>query len=232
MDFPSPDYYFVWQLQKQLVEHRLEDAIPNTILVGEHDPVITIGRRSQLLSPSLCEGDDTENHDPDRRLREPVPADTNTGDIPMIEVERGGELTWHGPGQLVVYPIIKLTGTQRNLHGYLRLLEEVIIRTLAEFNIQGFRNEESTGVWVTPQPTLDNPYAQPRKIASVGVAVSRWVTYHGLSLNISNDLSVYQQFSPCGLPGTVMTSLTAALEQPVALDDVKASLLRNLIGQL
>lgn len=183
---PAESYEAVHARMLALVDARLADAIPDTVLLGEHPPVITCGRKTNpgnILNPQ---------------------------GIPVVAIERGGDVTWHGPGQLVIYPILKLEGSQRDLHAYLRGLEQLIIEMLADCGVVGFRHElpgqNTTGVWVTDLTT-----GSPRKIASIGVAVKRWVTYHGISLNVTNDLAVYQAINPCGFGAEVMTNLITAL---------------------
>lgn len=197
LDFHFSDYQTIWDLQKELVQQRLKGEISDTLLVGEHPPVITLGRGSHvenLLNP----------------------------DIPVLEIERGGDVTYHGPGQLIAYPIFLLPEGQRDLHQYLRNLEAVIIRTLAEFGIQGERNPGWTGVWAKL------PHAEELlKLASIGVAVKKWVTYHGLALNVSTSLSAFSQINPCGLQSHVMTSMQTLLGQPVVMDAVKAELVQQ-----
>ncbi len=177
--------------QQQLVEARVAGQIPNVLLTGEHDPVITLGRRT--------------------------PEDgCYTLDIPRFHVERGGEATYHGPGQLVAYPIVHLTQARRDLHRFQRDLEEVGIRTLADFGIEAGRSEGFAGVWVGT-----------KKIQSLGVAVRRWVTWHGLALNVSTGLEAFGSFNPCGLDGSVMTSMEALLGRAVAMADVRDVLVQH-----
>lgn len=172
---PDP-YERVYHQQKALVEQRIRCEIPDTLLLGEHPHVITTGRGSHMENLLATAG------------------------IPVVEIERGGDVTYHGPGQLVGYPIFQLRDGERDLHRYLRQLEEVLIRVLAHVGLQGRRNPGWTGVWVGEQ-----------KIASIGVAVRKWVTYHGFALNVAPDLAYFSRIHPCGLPGSVMTSMQALL---------------------
>lgn len=179
------------------MQQRLNGEVPDTLLIGEHPPVITLGRGSHaenLLNPG----------------------------IPVLEIERGGDVTYHGPGQLIAYPIMLLPEGKRDLHQYLRNLEEVIILTLKEFGIAGERNPGWTGVWAKAPES-----GQLLKLASIGVSVKKWVTYHGLALNISTDLAAFSQINPCGLQSEVMTSIQALQGQPVSMDAVKAELIRR-----
>ncbi len=165
-----------YRLQKELVEARADDRIGDVLILTEHDPVITVGRGASSA--------------PIAHL-----------DVPVIEIERGGEATYHGPGQLVAYPILALADDRRDLHRYLRDLEEVVIGLLAEFGVAGARRENLTGVWIGE-----------RKVCSIGVAVRRWVTYHGLALNLHTDLATFRRFRPCGLDPDVMTRLADHVE--------------------
>lgn len=180
--------------QERLVALRAEGRIPNLLLTGEHPAVITLGRKSPRSGSASGAG----------------------GAIPVVSVERGGEATYHGPGQLVAYPIVHLTEAHRDLHAFQRDLEEVGIRVLAEYGLAGERAEAFTGVW-----------CRGRKVQSLGIAVRRWVTWHGLALNVSNDLSPFRAFHPCGLDGGVMTSLCELLGRPVDLGEVTAHLVRH-----
>lgn len=187
----SAPYATLHELQQRLVLARAENRIPNLLLTGEHPPVITLGRKT-----------------PDERA---YPAG-----IEVVKVERGGEATFHGPGQLVAYPIVHLTQARRDLHRFQRDLEEVGIRTLADFGLHGERNEGWTGVW-----------CQGKKLQSIGIAVRRWVTWHGLALNVNTDLSAFRLFSPCGLEGSVMASMQELLGAEVPFEDVRSSLVRH-----
>lgn len=196
-DFGLSDYEAIWAEQTRCVEQRLAQEIVDTVLLGEHPPVITLGRNTHA-----------EN------LLNPL--------IPVVSIERGGDVTYHGPGQLIAYPIFMLPTKRRDLHRYLRDLEEVIIRTIGEFGLQGVRNPGWTGVWVADKAT-----GELLKLASIGVAVRKWVTYHGLALNVSPDLSHFAQINPCGLQSHMMTSMQAQLSEPVAMDAVKSAMLRQ-----
>ncbi len=171
-------YEAVYQWQKDLVEQRIKDQVRDTLLLGEHPHVITMGRGTH----------------PENIL--------NPKQIPVIEIERGGDVTYHGPGQLVGYPIFQLETGERDLHRYLRMLEEVLMDVLAHYGIVGRREPGWTGVWVGE-----------KKIASIGVAVRKWVTYHGFALNVTTNLSYFNTIHPCGLSANVMTSLEACLSE-------------------
>lgn len=175
--------------QQELVARRLAGAIGDTLVLTEHEPVITLGRKT--------------------------PRDAEyAGSIPLVEVERGGEATYHGPGQLVVYPIVLLEGERRDLHRYLRDLEEVVIRMLATLGVVGGRKPGLTGVWIGE-----------RKVCSLGVAVRRWVAWHGFALNVTTDLDAFRGFKPCGLDAEVMTRVAdhvAIREDAGLLEDLAA----------
>lgn len=164
-------YADAYELQQGLLARRIDGAVRDTLVLTEHDPVVTVGRRT------------------------PKDAVADV-DVPVFEIERGGEATYHGPGQVVGYPIVELTEERRDLHRYLRDLEEVLIRVLAEFDVAGTRRDGLTGVWIGE-----------RKVASIGVAVRRWVTWHGFALNVHTDLAGFGSFNPCGLQPDVMTRL-------------------------
>lgn len=168
------------RLQQELVDERVRGAIRDTLVLTEHEPVITLGRGTP---------------------RDEAVA----GGIPVVEVERGGEATYHGPGQLVAYPIYALEGERRDLHRYLRDLEEVVIGMLAEVGLEGARRTGLTGVWLGE-----------RKICSVGVAVRRWVAWHGFALNVDTDLAAFRGFKPCGLDPDVMTRIADHTRIPPA----------------
>ncbi len=184
------EYGAAWALQRDLVQARVANQAPDTLLLCEHPDVITVGRRigavGNLLAP---------------------------GDIPIFEVERGGDVTYHGPGQLVGYPILRLEGGRRDLHRYLRDLEEVLITAAGSLGVPSGRAEGRTGTWVAGQ----------RKLASIGVAVRRWVTLHGFALNVSTDLEKFEAINPCGFPAGVMTSLSVELGRPLAMGDARAA---------
>ena len=183
-------------LQQELVAQRIAGTIGDTLLLLEHPPVITLGRGAKANNVLL-----------DAASR------SNLG-IDFHETGRGGDVTYHGPGQLVGYPIFLLREPERDLHLYLRNLEESLIRTVGRFGIPGERKESWTGVWTT---------GGARKLASIGVAVKRWVTLHGFALNVSTDLGRFAAINPCGLEATVMGSMESVLGRPVSLADVKAA---------
>ncbi|MGC6425741.1 MAG: lipoyl(octanoyl) transferase LipB [Akkermansiaceae bacterium] len=186
------DFQETWQHQEALVAQRRKGEIGDTLLLLEHAPVYTIGRTKDQSSL----GDQSQ-----------LPH-------PLVEINRGGEGTFHGPGQLVGYVILDLVNYRKDLHLHLRNLEEALIRTLSEFGIQAQRREGLTGVWV-----------EERKIASLGVGVRSWVTLHGLALNVEHkSLPPFRAITPCGLAGVSMTSIESELNTPVAISEVKTRL--------
>ena len=192
LDLGTREYGEVWALQKELLAARQRDEIPDTLVFVEHPHVITLGRgthRENLLA---------------------------VADIPTFEIERGGDVTYHGPGQLVGYPIFLLRPEERDLRQYLRNLEESLIRGIAPFGVAGTRNPGWTGVWTDDPQTGDK-----RKLASIGVAVKRWVTMHGFALNVSTDLSRFTAINPCGLEANVMASIASVTGGPVDMGAVK-----------
>jgi len=179
------------RLQQALLEQRVAGAIDDVLLLTEHDPVVTVGRGAGLDAAGSVE-------------------------VPVVSVERGGEATYHGPGQIVGYPIVLLEEGRRDLHRWLRDLEEVVIATLRDFGVEGRREDGFTGVWIGS-----------RKVCSIGVAVRRWVTWHGFALNVHTDLAGFRAFQPCGLDPDVMTRLADHVPRPVAMEEVEEALVRH-----
>ena len=171
-------YAAALDLQRSLADDRIAGRIPDTLLLLEHPPVITLGRGTKDASLPI----DAES------LRK--------RGIEVFEIERGGDVTYHGPGQLVGYPIIDLQQHKPDLHWYLRQLEAMLIAALGEFGIPAERRESYTGVWT-----------KGRKIASIGIHVRQWVTWHGFALNVTTDLSPFELIVPCGIQGVEMTSI-------------------------
>ncbi|MDB4618160.1 lipoyl(octanoyl) transferase LipB [Akkermansiaceae bacterium] len=187
LDFPK-----TWSMQEDLVAKRRAGEISDTLLLLEHAPVYTIGRtrdQSSLRDQSLLP-------------------------YPLVEINRGGEGTFHGPGQLVGYAILDLEHYHKDLHRHLRNLEEAIIRTLEKLGVKAQRRDGLTGVWI-----------ENRKIASLGVGVRSWVTLHGLALNVQRkSLPPFQAITPCGLAEVTMTSIESELNAPIEMAEVKGLL--------
>lgn len=190
----------------RLHHERVMNSRPDTVLILEHQPVYTVGRRT-LASDW---GDD--------------PSVTHVNGIEIQHVNRGGSVTYHGPGQLVVYPILRLTDHVTGVRSYVEHLEEAVIQCLLENGITGHRKPKSPGVWVTDP--------KEAKIASIGIRVDRGVTMHGVALNVEMDLSPFRGITPCGLRGKHTTSMAEVVGQPVSLVAVTHSLLDQLKQKL
>ncbi len=197
-DLGRCSYERAWARQRELLDERIQGRGQDTLLLVEHDPVITLGRRRSAASNVL-----------------------SPGDLPVLQVERGGDVTWHGPGQLVAYPVWALPEGRRDLHRHLRELEEAVIRTCSEFGLRAERDERNTGAWI-----------DGRKVCSVGIACRRWVCYHGLALNVAPDLAAFSTIHPCGFEAGVMTSMEDALGEDPGLEAVKPVLARHLLALL
>lgn len=193
LDLGRRAYQEVWELQKALVDRRADERIPDGLILVEHDPVATLGRRGKhedVLDPGL----------------------------EVFEVERGGEATYHGPGQLVGYPILKLPD-RLEVKRLVTDLEDLLVRTCRDFGIEASREGPERGVWFGG-----------KKIASIGLAVHRSVTFHGFALNVTVDLGEFLKIRPCGHDGGIMTSMERALGHPIELEDVKASVIAHFQG--
>ena len=188
------------ELQRRLADERIKGHIPDTLLLLEHPPVITLGRSWKQSSLPI---------DPDAlRAR----------GIEVFDIERGGDVTYHGPGQLVGYPILDLQQHQPDLHWYLRELEAMLIAAMGSLGIAAERRASYTGVWTGG-----------RKIASIGVHVRQWVTWHGFALNVTTDLSPFSLIVPCGIPDVVMTSVKAEAPALEKSDEAILGVARNAV---
>lgn len=198
-DRPVP-YETAWDLQRRTQARRIADEIPDTVLLQEHEPVYTAGKRTK-------------------------PADRPVGDpgAPVVDVDRGGEITWHGPGQLTGYPIVRLP-VPVNLIRYVRLLEDMMMRVCAEFGLETRTVEGRTGLWVPGSPD--------RKIGSIGIRVSRGVTMHGFQLNCDCDMSWFDRIVPCGIRDAGSTSLSQELGRRVTVPEVVPLVERHLADVL
>lgn len=191
------EYRAAWEWQKRLAACRQADIVPDTLLLLEHPPTYTLGRRSDpahLLADSAW------------LAREGAA---------VVEVDRGGDITYHGPGQLVGYPILHLDSIGRDLHRYLRQIEEALIRALAEFGVVGERDPRYTGVWCGTE-----------KVAAIGIKASRNVTWHGFALNVDPNLAHFSAIIPCGIVDRGVTSLRRLLGRPVDLESVADAVVR------
>jgi lipoyl(octanoyl) transferase len=191
-------YGQAWDLQKQLVARRRAGEVPDTLILVEHPPTYTVGRSGSLANVLLDEQ-----------------ARSRTG-IELYEVDRGGDATYHGPGQAVGYPIVDLRPRGGDVHAYLRAVEELLIRTLSEFGVVGERDGRYTGVWV-----------DGAKVAAIGVKVSVGVTSHGFALNVDPDFNHWSGIVPCGIQSRGVTSLARLLGQRPDEGEVKAALARH-----
>jgi lipoyl(octanoyl) transferase len=185
-------YREAWALQRSLAGAVSQGAIPDTVLLLEHPPVVTLGRRTDSAA---------ELHIP------------GTAEVELVETDRGGKSTFHGPGQLVCYPILDLNRHGRDVKRYVRDLEEALVKTLGAFSIGGKRIDGLTGIWLHPPP---------RKIASIGVHVSRWVTTHGYALNVDLDPAPFTEWiTACGLEDAAFTTIARELGRPATVDEVR-----------
>jgi lipoate-protein ligase B len=197
------DYGAVHDLQRRLLAARIDGQIPDVILLLEHASVITVGRARSATANVL---------DP--------------GDIPVVSVERGGDVTWHGPGQLVAYPIVALEGKRADLHLHMRSLEQAVIDLLGEHRLKPLRDDRNTGVW------LPQPEGLPQKVCSVGIACRRWVTWHGLALNVVPELMGFHAIQPCGFDPDIVTRLGDHLNPPPSVQALAAPLAAHLCTSL
>jgi lipoate-protein ligase B len=212
------DYRQTYEIQKELLKKRIKKEIPDTLVLVEHHPVFTIGRSGNK-----------------KNIRAPLEKIKREG-IEIIASDRGGDITYHGPGQIVGYPIVDLKNYGKDIHRYLRMLEEVIIKLLDDFDIKADRISGMTGVWVHP---VRNPpifiggsrlrrlisNGASKKIASIGIAVSKWVTYHGFALNVEPNMEHFKMINSCGLGKDV----TSVKEQLKTLCPSKEKIQKKLI---
>jgi len=190
----------VWTFQKQLLRKRAAGLIPDCLITTEHEPVLTMGRGT------------------DRQNLLTSPEELSRRGVSLFEIERGGDITFHGPGQVIVYPIIDLRKRNRDTHQYLRDLEQVAIGTLAEFGLKAGIKEGLTGVWVDDS-----------KVGAIGVAISKWITYHGIAINITTDLSYFDLINPCGITKFPVGSVADLLGYNPGFDRFKNSLVRQFV---
>jgi lipoyl(octanoyl) transferase len=191
LDLGLVPYREAWDLQRSLAGAVSQGAIPDTVVFLEHPPVVTLGRRA----------DEGELH---------IPAGA---EVDVVETDRGGKSTFHGPGQLVCYPILDLTRHGEDVKRYVRDLEEALIRTIAPFDLEGVRFEGLSGVWLHPPP---------RKIASIGVHISKWITTHGYALNVDLDPAPFTEWiTACGLGDAAFTTIALEASRPVSADEVR-----------
>ena len=199
LDLGKADYQPVWQLQKELQNLRIEDRVSDSFILVEHPHTITLGKASSFEHILVSE-EWLDAHE-----------------FQVFQIERGGDVTYHGPGQLIGYPILDLKDYHKDVHLLVHQLEKMLIRTLATFGIQADRRVGFPGVWVGE-----------KKIASLGLGVTHWVTIHGFALNVNPDLSHFNTIVPCGLPGVQMTSLSEELNRSVSMSEVKNRVIEEM----
>ena len=212
-DLQSKDYKETWDYQTELLDEiiaikrknrtsEIPEETPNHFLFVEHPHVYTLGKSGDQNNLLINE----------KQLEE--------RGATYYKINRGGDITYHGPGQIVGYPILDLENFFTDIHKYLRLLEEVIIKTIAEYGLKGERSQGETGVWLD----VGTPFA--RKICAMGIRSSRWVTMHGFALNVNTNLGYFDNIIPCGIRGKAVTSLEAELNRQVDLEEVKVKILQ------
>ena len=193
------DYLTAWQIQREIHEKVVNNIEPNTLLILQHPSVYTAGRRTEI-------------------------SDRPLDDTPVIDVDRGGKITWHGLGQIVSYPIIKLKNST-DVVGFVRELETAIISICQEFGIKAERYCERSGVWLRDAKG-------DRKIAAIGLRVAKGVTMHGFALNVNPDLSAYSKIVPCGIADAKVTSLSAELGRSITIEEVMPVLKKHILPML
>lgn len=197
----------VAEVERVLASREVEGPLIGSLLLVEHDPVITVSNRPTAAANLTA-----------------TPEMLARAGVAVEPTDRGGDITYHGPGQLVAYPILDLNRLQLRLHDYMRLLEQSVIDTLGACGIEARRETGATGVWVEDGPSS--------KIAAMGVRVRRWVSMHGLALNVDPDLTHFDLIVPCGLAGRSVTSMAKVLAEPPAMESVKQTLVDSLAAQL
>ena len=198
LDLGFRDYKEVWDLQKEIHEKRVDNKTSNTLLLVEHNPVITMGKSGS-----------------DGNVLFPVEFLKEKG-VEYYQIERGGDATYHGPGQLVGYPIFNVKDGLAGIKPFINGIEKAIVTTLYDFGIKAYTKEKMIGVWT-----------DRGKICSIGVAVKRWVSFHGFALNVNTDLTYFDLIVPCGLRNVEMTSMQQILGREVSMDEIKSSIVRN-----
>ena len=197
-DLELIDYKDAWDLQKSVHQLRVENKIDDLLFLLEHPHTYTLGKTA-----------DKENLVGDKKY-----LDENK--ISVYDIDRGGDITYHGPGQIVGYPIISLTNWQQDTHKYLRAIEEIIIRVCSEYGLKGNRVDKYTGVWI-----------DEKKICAIGIKVSRWITMHGFAFNVNTDLELFNGIIPCGITDKDVTSLNRELKNKIPLHQVKEKIIHN-----
>lgn len=190
------EYSKAYAIQKDVLEKRKNEDMPDTLLLAEHPSVFTMGRTGSMENLLV----DVEVLD--------------QKDIKLLNIDRGGDITYHGPGQILLYPIINIKKNSLDVHSYIRSLEDIAIQFLSSYGLNGHRIKGSSGVWV-----------DDKKISSIGVGVSKWVSFHGMSININNDLNYFSMIRSCGIKGIQTTSLAKILKQTLDMEESKKQLI-------
>ena len=199
--------------QRELLERRINGQCSDTLVLVEHPPVFTIGRQGSRANILVS----------DAVLAEKA--------ITVLEVERGGDITYHGPGQLVAYPIFQLPEGHRNVKAFIRNIEDAVARTCRHFGVQAVTIEGLTGVWVgadSPDGTHLSCWKGEKKLASIGLAFRKWISYHGVALNVCGDMTPFTYMHLCGLKGKQAISLAAAAGREIGLDEVKPIFIQQI----
>lgn len=197
-DLDKISYQEAWDLQKRVLEMRLKNSVSDTLFLLEHPHTYTLGK--------IADKNNLIYDEEDLKQKE----------ITVFDIDRGGDITYHGPGQIVGYPIIDLKDWKKDTHLYLRNLEEVLIRTCADYGLKAGRKEKYTGVWL-----------EDRKICAIGIKVSRWITMHGFAFNVNTDLNLFNGIVPCGIKEKEVTSLSKELNREILLEDVKDKIIKH-----
>jgi lipoyl(octanoyl) transferase len=197
-DLESIDYKEAWDLQRSIHQLRVENKTDDIFFMLEHQHTYTLGKTA-----------DKQNLVGDKKYL----TDNN---IAVYDIDRGGDITYHGPGQIVGYPIINLTNWKQDTHKYLRAIEEVILKVCAEYGLNGSRVDKYTGVWI-----------EDRKICAIGIKVSRWITMHGFAFNVNTDLKLFNGIVPCGISDKAVTSLSKELKKEMKISEVKEKIIHH-----
>ncbi|MEO0205184.1 MAG: lipoyl(octanoyl) transferase LipB [candidate division WOR-3 bacterium] len=200
LDLGRKSYKEVWDIQKDIHQKRVNNEIPDTLILVEHDPVVTLGKSGNKGN-----------------IKIPIQLLEEKG-IDFFQIERGGDVTFHGPGQIVGYPIFNIKQGLAGIKPFIEKLEDVIIETLKDFDIGAQKREKMIGVWV-----------EEKKICSIGIAVKRWVSFHGFALNVNTDLRYFDLINPCGFKDVKMTSMQEILKRQIGMEEVKIAIIRTFI---
>lgn len=197
-DLDTIDYKEAWDLQKKIHQLRVENKIDDIFFMLEHPHTYTLGKTA-----------DKQNLISDEKY-------LSKNKISVYDIDRGGDITYHGPGQIVGYPIISLTNWQQDTHKYLRAIEEVILQVCGDYSLMGSRVDKYTGVWI-----------EDRKICAIGIKVSRWITMHGFAFNVNTDLELFNGIIPCGISDKAVTSLSIELKRETKTSEVKEKIIHH-----